>query len=197
MLSALVTKLERRVNALEVEITPILAAPLTTFSRRQAEHITFQLQNVWEMYVRNFILLSATGYAVNSVGRIPASVPYGFKSREAVRALLLTRTRNRYEPKWYLPVDAIKAASLLQIHNLANVTAAIGSTPWPLEDLRLTRNFFAHRSRSSALELRALHWFSPHDIIAVETTLIPFEKGGVRRFNGWCANMKLIAHAML
>ena len=197
MLVALFTRLERRVNALEAEMTPLLAAPLTTFDRRQAEHITFQLQNVWEMYVRNFILLSATGHAIDSTGRVPASAPYSFRSREAVRALLLKRARDRFEPKWYRPADAIKAAGRLQIYNLTNVTAAIGSTPWPLEDLRLTRNFFAHRSRSSALELRALNWFSPGDIISVETTLMPFGIGGVRRFDGWCASMKLIARAML
>lgn len=197
MLGALVTQLERRVNALEAEMTPLLAAPLTPFNRRQAEHITFQLQNFWEMYVRNFILLSATGHAADSVGLVPASAPFRYRSREAVRALLLQRTKNHFEPKWYRPADAIKAAQRLQIHNFTNVSAAIGSTPWPLEDLRLTRNFFAHRSRSSALELRAQKWFSPGDIISVETTLMPFVAGGVRRFDGWCASMKLIARAML
>lgn len=199
MLGALVTQLERRVNALEAEMTPLLAGALTTFDRRQAEHITFQLQNIWELYVRNFILLSATGHAVDSAGRLPTSAPYSFRSREAVRALLLQLQppRDRFEPRWYRPIDAIKAARRLQIHNLTKVTAAIGSTPWPLEDLRLTRNFFAHRSRSSALELRALNWFLPGDIISVETTLMPFGVGGVRRFDGWCASTKLIARAML
>lgn len=197
MLLALVTQLERRVNALEAEMTPLLVAPLTSYDRRQAEHITFQLQNVWEMYVRNFILSSATGHAVGSVGLLPASAPYRFRSREAVRAFLLQRTGDRFEPKWYRPLDAIKAARLLQIPNLTSLTAAIGSTPWPLEDLRLTRNFFAHRSRSSALELRALNWFSTGDVISVETTLMPFGMGGVRRFDGWCASMKLISRAML
>ncbi|OWQ96046.1 hypothetical protein CDQ92_15060 [Sphingopyxis bauzanensis] len=197
MLSALVTQLERRVDALEAEIAPLLIEPLSALNRRQAEHITFQLQNVWEMFVRNFILSSATGHAVGAAGKVPASAPYSFRSREAVRVLLLQRTGNRFEPKWYRPVDAIRAATRLQIHNLTNVTAAIGSTPWPLEDLRLTRNFFAHRSRSSALDLRALNWFSPGDVISVETTLMPFGAGGVRRFDGWCANMKLIARAML
>lgn len=197
MLHALVTQLERRVDALEAEMTPLLLTPLAIRERRQAEHITFQLQNVWEMFVRNFILSSATGHAVGSTGQLPASAPYNFRSREAVRALLLQLTGDRFEPKWYKPVDAIRAARRLQIYNLTNVTAAIGSTPWPLEDLRLTRNFFAHRSRSSALELRALNWFSPGDVISVETTLMRFGTGGVRRFDGWCGNMKLIARAML
>lgn len=198
MLNALVTQLERRVDALEAEMAPLLAAPLSMPDRRQAEHITFQLQNAWEMYVRNFILSSATGHAVDAAGQVQASAPYGFRSREAVRALLMLRqTGNRFEPKWYRPIEAINAATRLRIHNLPKVAAAIGSTPWPLEHLRLTRNFFAHRSRSSALELRALNWFSPSDAISVETTLMPFEAGGVRRFDGWCANMKLIARAML
>lgn len=197
MLFALFNQLDRRVHALEAEITPILSTPLTTSSRRQAEHITFQLQNAWEMYVRNFILLSATGYAIGSAGPLPASVPYGYRSKEAVRALLLQQPGYRFEPNWYRPADAIKAATRLGIPNLPNVAAAIGSTPWPLENLRLTRNFFAHRSRSAALELRALNWFSAGDSISVENTLMPFDVGGVRRFDSWCVSMRLIGRAML
>lgn len=195
MIGLLITQLERRVNALEVEMSNLLDSPLTMANRRQAEHITFQLQNSWEIYVRNFVLSSATGYAIDSSGRLPSSVPYNFRSREAARAFLLQMARSRYEPKWYRPDDAIRAAQRLRIANLTNFAAAIGSTPWPLEHLRLTRNFFAHRSRSSALELRALNWFSPDDIISLETTVMPFESG-VRRFDGWCASMKLVARAM-
>lgn len=196
MLGALVLKLECRVDALKLEMAPLLTGTLTNDQRRQAEHITFQLQNVWELYVRSYILLSATGHASDSSGRLPATVPYSFRSREAARAFLLQTTGARFEPSWYRPMDAIRAAQRLRIHNLTNVTAAIGSTPWPLSDLRLTRNFFAHRSQSAALELRALNWFSPNEAISVETTLMPFDIGGVRRFDGWCASMKNIARAM-
>ncbi|WP_162792253.1 hypothetical protein [Novosphingobium sp. P6W] len=165
--------------------------------RRQAEHITFQLQNAWEIYVRNFILSSATGRASGLGGLVPASVPSAYRKREAVSHYLLQVTRQRFEPKWYRPSDAINAARRLNIANVANVAAAIGSTPWPLENLRLTRNFFAHRSRSSALELRALNWFGPGDTIKVETTVFPFGAGGVRRFDAWCAAMKVVSRAML
>lgn len=197
MLTSLAAQLELRVDALSAEIAPILAAPIDTAGRRQAEHITFQLQNAWEIYVRNFILTSATGKAVGVAGQIPPCVPPAFRSREAACHYLLRRTRQQWEPKWYRPANAIAAAASLQIANLGNVSAAIGSTPWPLEDLRLTRNFFAHRSRSSALELRALNWFGPGDTIEVETTLLPFGPGGVRRFDGWCAAMKVVSRAML
>ena len=197
MLSNLVAQLERRVDALSVEMMPLRSAPLGIAERRQAEHITFQLQNAWEMYVRNFILLSATGRATGSGGPVPASVPSSYRTREGVSHYLLQQTRQRFEPKWYRPADAINAARRLNIANAANVAAAIGSTPWPLESLRLTRNFFAHRSRSSALELRALNWFGPGEAIEVESTLFPFDAGGVRRFDFWCANMKVVSRAML
>ncbi len=198
MLGGLVAQLERRVDALHAEMTPLMGgAPLNAVERRQAEHITFQLQNAWELYVRNFILSSATGRASGLAGPVPASVPRAYRNREAVSHYLLQVTRQRFEPKWYRPVDAINAARRLNIANVANVAAAIGSTPWPLENLRLTRNFFAHRSRSSALELRALNWFSTNDTIEVETTVFPFDAGGVRRFDAWCAAMKTVGRAML
>lgn len=197
MLISLAVQLQRRVDALSAEMSPLFAAPLSAMDRRQAEHITFQLQNAWEIYVRNFILLSATGQAISAAGLVPPCVPRPYRTREAAGHFLLQLTGNRFEPKWYRPADAIRAATRLGIANLANVAAAIGSTPWPLEDLRLTRNFFAHRSRSSALELRALNWFGPGDAIKVETTLFPFAAGGVRRFDSWCAAMKVVSRAML
>lgn len=197
MLSNLSAQLERRVDALSAEMAPLLAAPLSAVDRRQAEHITFQLQNAWEMYVRNFILSSATGRASGFGGKVPASVPRVYRTREAVSHYLLQLTGKPFEPKWYRPSDAINAATKLNIANVGNVAAAIGSTPWLLENLRLTRNFFAHRSRSSALALRALNWFGPGDVIEVETTLFPFDAGGVRRFESWCAAMKIVGRAML
>jgi hypothetical protein len=197
MLVDLAAKLERRVDALEAEIGAIFGGALTPLARRQAEHITFQLQNAWEIYVRNFILSSATGRAAGLTGPLPATVPKMYRSREAACHYLLSVSRSRFEPKWYRPTEAIRAASSLGLANLVSVSAAIGSTPWPLEDLRLTRNFFAHRSRSSALELRALGWFGPGDAISVETTLMPFVPGGVRRFENWCAAMKAVSRAML
>lgn len=198
MLGGLAAQLERRVDDLHAEMAPLMAGvALDPVQRRQAEHITFQLQNAWEMYVRNFILLSATGRASALGGPVPASVPRAYRNREAVSHYLLQLTRQRFEPKWYRPADAINAARRLNIANVANVAAAIGSTPWPLENLRLTRNFFAHRSRSSALELRALNWFGPDDTIEVETTVFPFDAGGVRRFDAWCSAMKVVSRAML
>ena len=197
MLGNLSAQLDRRVDALRAEMVPLLSGPLSAVERRQAEHITFQLQNAWEMYVRNFILSSATGRAFGIGGNVPASVPRAYRTREAASHYLLQLTGDRFEPKWYHPIEAIKAAKKLNIANIGNVAAAIGSTPWPLENLRLTRNFFAHRSRSSALQLRALHWFGPGDVIEVETTLIPFDVGGVRRFDSWCAAMKIVGRAML
>lgn len=197
MLGTLASQLERRVDALEMEMVALLGGPLAATDRRQAEHIIFQLQNVWEIHVRNFILISATGRAIGGSGQIPASIPRKYRSREAACHFLLLTSRNRYEPKWYRPADAIRAATTLRLANLADVAAAIGSTPWPLEDLRLIRNFFAHRSRSSALELRALGWFQPGDTISIETTLMPYVPGGVRRFNNWCLAMKAVSRAML
>lgn len=197
MLHALSSRLEQRVDALALEIGPILGSPLSSTDRRRAEYATFQLQNLWELYVRNFILLSATGKAASVTGPLPPSVPRNYRSREAACHYLLRQTRNRYEPKWYRPLEAIRAATALHISNLGQVSGAIGSTPWPLDDLRLTRNFFAHRSKNSALELRELGWFGPNDVISVETTLTPFGVGGVRRFDSWCASIKVVSKAML
>lgn len=197
MLISLTFQLERRVDALAAEMAPLLTTHSFAAEWRRAEHITFQLQNAWEIYVRNFILLSATGRATTVSGPLPPSVPASYRSREAACHYLLALSPDRFEPKWYQPKAAIKAAKNLQIPNYSNVSAAIGSTPWVLDELRLVRNFFAHRSRSSAVALRALGWFAPSEAISVENTLVPYVPGGARRFEFWCANMKAISKSML
>lgn len=196
MLNRLVAQLGHRIDTLSLEMASLPTTQFSTAQRRQAEHIAFQLQNVWELYIRNFILSSATGCATSPTYRLPPSVPKNYRNRESVSHYLLKQTKKRFEPKWYRPDQAIKAAQNLNIANFAKVAAAIGSTPWPLDDLRLIRNFFAHRSRDSALEIRKLDWFNSSDIIEVETTLFSYFNG-VQRFNFWGKQMKLISRAML
>ena len=62
MLANLTVKLSKRVDRLIAEATELADKPdLNTGERRQAEHILYQLQNTWENFVREFVLLSATG----------------------------------------------------------------------------------------------------------------------------------------
>jgi len=198
MLIALTSKLEQRVDVLSLEASTLFDTPLTPETRRQAEHLAFQLQTTWELYVRNFVLISASGHGTDHSGIVASSLPFGYRSREAAGHYLISLYRRRpHEPDWYRPLDAIQAANMLRINNFAKFAGAIGSTPWLLDELRLTRNFFAHRSKRSALQLRALGWFASTDKISIETTMTPFVTGGIRRFDAWCASIKAVANGML
>jgi hypothetical protein len=198
MLLQLSAKVQFDVEAIKGVAKPILEKPLTTETRAYAEHLTFQLHNVWEQFIRNFVLESATGNVFDKGGRLKSGIPHKYRTREASSAFLISQYRNRpYEPNWTVPFEAIQAAEKLKLSNLAKFTATIGSTPWTLDELRFTRNFFAHRSKRAALALKQLNWFAPSQDLSVETILVPYVSGGIHRFESWCEEIKLMSKIIL
>ena len=167
-------------------------------ARRHVEHIAFHMQLAWDRYVRSFVLSSAAGLASDSRGPIAASVPSDCRSKEAaVYVLLKTYKKRTMEPDWYKPAEAIDAAQRLAINNFGSFVGPMGSTPWLLDELRWTRNFFAHRSKPSALAVRAMPWFPQGHTIKVENTVLAFHAGGIRKIEAWGEFIKTIAWAML
>lgn len=135
---------------------------------------------------------------MDSGGPIPASVPARFRSKEGASAYLISTYKKRtMEPDWYKPIESIDAASRLKIANLSKFAGAVGSTPWLIDELRYTRNFFAHRSKRSALDVRDLPWFSKGQPIEAETTMFAFHIGGLRKIEAWGDFIKTIAGAMI
>lgn len=177
---------------------PLAVLPrLTQAERRQAEHMTFHMQLLWDRYVRSFVLMSASGLASDRGGQILASVPPQYQSVESAAHYLISKyPRRTMEPDWYRPADAIDAANRLAIPNLAKFIGAVGSTPWVIDELRYTRNFFAHRSRRSAIDLRSQNWISPNAPLEAENTMFAYDVG-VRKFEVWGQFIKTIAGAML
>ncbi len=162
------------------------------------EHAIFQLQNIWEHFVREFVLTSALGTFYSSTGPIVSKLPNKMTSKEhAAHVLMSTYKKRTTEPNWYLPTDAIDAASRLKLSNLSNIAGGLGKTPWLLEDLRYTRNFFAHRSKESAKKVRDMSWFSPKNgAIDVNSTVFFYSYGGAYMIELWATEMKNIAVAL-
>ena len=161
------------------------------------ERLLIQLQVGWEHFVRNMILDSATGKFVWSSQSIMSSLPPRLKSREQVSHHLISlHPSRRFEPDWYLPSEAIDAASWLGLSNYENISAQLGISPWKIDDLRLVKNFVAHQSKRSALYLRASGLVSSRDLIPIHCT---FEYGssGAENYLEWSAFMKYVAGAMV
>lgn len=194
----IVAKLEKRTQTLEAEAGLLsLRRKLTIQERRQSEHLVYQLQIVWECFVREYVVNSALGKHNDRNGPTEARIARFFSSKEAVANYIVASGRSRYEPKWYSSQEVIAVANRLRLSNFSDISAAIGVTPWPLEDLRLIRNFFAHRSKFAAIKVRNIPWFNNTDDILVENTAFEYSSNGVLHFEEWARHMRLTAQNIL
>jgi hypothetical protein len=103
-----------------------------------------------------------------------------------------------WEPKWGRATDCIDAARDLRIQNLLTVSAAIGATPSPADDLRIIRNFYAHRSKASFAEVQRVAMSigvtgraHPDDVIVYTTS------GGMPLYRSWINEFLDIAEAAI
>lgn len=116
-----------------------------------------RLHDEWARYCRAVVLASASGKASTLRGvAIPRS-PLVARGQSALAALRSTNARwlriNIWEPKWHEPSRAIDAAARLRISNYADFSAGLGATSVAPEELRVVRNYLAHRHRTTADEL--------------------------------------------
>lgn len=162
------------------------------------EAAVVQLQDRWAHFCRELVLLSAVGLVRTMSGLTLAKAREG---RE--RALLDLRAtftgkdkkRRDWEPNWFDPSDAIDAANRLKLQNFANVAAALGATPAPLEEIRAIRNFFAHRGRLAAIRLRRV--VGPSTTAQVHDFLTERLVGGPVRFEVWVETLQRMARASI
>ena len=95
-------------------------------------------------------------------------------------------------------MECIHAAHLLNIRNHANVAAALGATPSPVDDLRYIRNFFAHRNMTTAGRVRGvaarLGLPTSYSALQIVTELrVP----GVIVLEEWIMNLRTLAAAAI
>ena len=158
------------------------------------ERALIQLQIEWELFVRNLILDCATGKYKNKLGVVYSKVNCDLHNREKACYFLLSNyKRNKVEPDWYLPNEAVKAAIFLDVSNIATISAQLGLSPWVIDDLRYVRNFIAHRSKRSALKLREIGLVTFHESISTVNVAYSFHASGERNYLVWSKFMKFVA----
>lgn len=161
------------------------------------ERLLLQLQINWDHFVRSVILDSASGRFKNANGPIFSSLTNPPRSREsAAHRLISLYPRRSFEPDWYLPNEAIGAASRLQISNYPEISAFLGVNPWPISELRFIRNFVSHRTKRAAISLRAFipsHSLGSDEIVG---RCFDYSHGGSQTYKTWISFMKSIAHGI-
>ncbi len=155
------------------------------------ERTIIQLQIEWEHFVRAVILDSATGKYYAKSGLVRSNLPLRVLSREHAGFVLIAQYhRRRTEPDWYLPQEAIQAASKLALTNENKIATELGVSPWELDDLRFLRNFIAHRSGRSATSVRNAASVLRSARILPHAICFDYRAGGLRRYEAWVAFMK-------
>ena len=161
------------------------------------EHTLIRIHNEWELFVRNFILDSATGQFFSSTGHIKSNLFQKFISRERACDFLLDHKPKKSEPKWYSSKEAILAATKLELSNLSHISAVLGVTPWEIESLRLIRNFIAHKSKLSAREIRSSAIGPLSGTISPAALAYTFSKTGAKNYECWIGFMKSISRMLI
>lgn len=161
-----------------------------------AEMAVVRLHDAWARFSRELVLQSAACAPTTAAGVLIPRAPGIRRRRDVIPVLLATYRKRVFEPRWAAAKEAIDAAQRLRIANLGTVAAALGAMNSPSEEIRLVRNYFAHRSESTVAEIRAhpslggraLNW----------KALASDQVGpGVMRIEQWIIRLRAIAEAAI
>lgn len=166
---------------------------------KNREQCVIQIHDAWARFCRELVLQSAAEVPTTLSGTIVARAP-GINSRADVLPLLRSTYKGKiakskdWEPKWAIATQCIDAIFRLNLANRANLSAAIGISPSPLEDLRQVRNFIAHRSMETSLKVQNvatnLGLARPATADDLLISLVP---PGVTVFRSWVHDLETIA----
>jgi hypothetical protein len=101
--------------------------------------------------------------------------------------------RRRYEPKWARATECIDAAIRLKIANTGTVTAALGATNSPADEIRHVRNYYAHRRQGAAALAVACSVFAGPRPIVFDLTA--YKNAGETFLESWINGLTLVATA--
>ena len=124
----------------------------------EQSYAIIRVHDAWSRFCRTLVLTSATGGVWTVRNRYLLPAPGVGKKGDPLATLKSTypariQRQTQWEPKWYFPDQTIEASERLRIENRASVSAALGSVGNSVNDLRLCRNYLAHRSLGSNREV--------------------------------------------
>jgi hypothetical protein len=164
-------------------------------SQLACEMAVVRLHDAWARFCRELIVLSAFGRTV-TLGGTPLPRHRLIKRYGLVIPTLLETPGKgyRFEPRWADATQCIDAAQRLAIANFSTVSAALGATNSPAENIRRARNFYAHRKKGTALESGATKLFASQARLEV-LDLAAYTSGNIRVIESWVSNLNLVAMA--
>jgi hypothetical protein len=191
-----IRRLKSETAWLQEEFLRAVAAGNQRHCQLACEMAVIRLHDAWGRFCRELIVLSAFGRTTTLSG-IP--LPPCHRSIKRCHLVLpylqaVMKSGRPYEPRWADATKCIGAAQRLAIANFPTVSAALGATNSPAEDIRRVRNFYAHRKYGTAHESRATNFFASPTRLEV-FDLSSYTAGNVRVIESWVANLNIIAKA--
>ncbi len=134
-----------------------LRSPVDKEQARTVSFVTIEVLNLWAGFARAFYLSCVHEATRESGGRVVVSVP-GLDTDAAAIAfsLKVTRVQRRGEPIWHETATLSKLLAAAGASNVAQVLGAISAQPYVFTALPTVRNFFAHRSLTTAQRVTAV-----------------------------------------
>ena len=187
-------------QTLEASIASSLHTPLTSQQRFVVELCVIRLHDAWSRFCRELVVTSAYAKPLTAQGNRVPRAPGVQRRDQVIPKLIATYKKRSQEPYWYLTEQCLDAAGRLKVSNYSALSSGIGisfpdMSPSPNDQVRLVRNFFAHRHQESAgkaLEIaRNLHIPGiTHPRSLVIATVPP----GISVFGLWVNRLRLMAY---
>jgi len=189
-LSDPIRKLRVEASWLREEFNLAARAKRSRHEQLAAEMAVIRLYDAWARYCRELIILCACGNSTTLNGAvIPAVVT---KRADVMPVLLSTYSRRKqYEPKWASASECIDAAKRLNVANLGTLSAALGATNSPAEEIRNVRNYYAHRRRGAKQRAMACNVFAGSKPIVFD--LARYRTSGETFLDSWISGLILVA----
>lgn len=172
--------------------------PIPSARQLAAEMAVVRLHDAWYRFCRELVIVSASEKPTTVVGRRLGRAP-GITSRADVIPTLLSTYNNPrlFEPNWALGHVCIECAQRLAVNNLSEISASIGSSNSPADDLRVVRNYYCHRGRDTAEKVKRMSWFSSN--MQIEPWSIPGMKvsGGITLYRDWVNRLQAVSFAAI
>lgn len=168
------------------------------------EGCLFAIWDAWNRFVRRMILTSVEGETIGTSGVVyqPGNI---YTEVSALQHLQANRGRGSSykftngEPNWYVPAAAVEMAQSLGAPNVNAISGALLSSTVvlgpavvsvPLEEIRISRNFCAHKNWKTMQDLRR---FDPN--VATLREFLRVKNAGSHRFDDWLDALNAIAEA--
>jgi hypothetical protein len=187
---------------------------------RAASFVTIEAANIWANFCRSFYLSSASGGRRSDGSRVQVTVAPGrLTVPEALRhanaykrtpakggktraQTKLPAAKARWsvidEPSWHRPHHFRGALKFIGASNLPVVTASMAAEAASMERLYDVRNFFAHRSESSAEKVKpvALAYGLPMDLHPRQLVFAVLPRRPQPLIADWLDDMRTLAAMM-